>query len=152
MNELKMRRVESDASNSPFQLFGWIVLPVADDRVADRGQLNADLILQSGHQRDSEERCVFKAMFHGIAKLSASRFWISFCSHPLKHSLLSKVMNECPFFQAEMTANCREIFPHRSVPDKLLNECFSIWPSFCKEQNPRCLLIDSMDDKRPLPL
>lgn len=36
MNELKMRRVESDASNSSFQLFGWIVLPVADDRVADR--------------------------------------------------------------------------------------------------------------------
>jgi hypothetical protein len=36
MNELKMRRVESDARNSPFQLFGWIVLPVADDRVADR--------------------------------------------------------------------------------------------------------------------
>ncbi len=36
VGELKMRRVERDASNSPFQLFGWIVLPVADDRVADR--------------------------------------------------------------------------------------------------------------------
>jgi hypothetical protein len=36
MNELKTRRVESDASNSPFQLFCWIVLSVADDRVADR--------------------------------------------------------------------------------------------------------------------
>jgi len=36
MNELKTRCVESDASNSPFQLFGWTVLPVADDRVADR--------------------------------------------------------------------------------------------------------------------
>jgi hypothetical protein len=36
MNELKMRRVESDASNSPFQFFGWIVLPVADDRVSKR--------------------------------------------------------------------------------------------------------------------
>jgi len=36
MNEFKMRRVESDASNSPFQLFGWIVLPVGDDRVPDR--------------------------------------------------------------------------------------------------------------------
>jgi integrase len=33
MNELKMRRVESDASNSPFQPFCWIVLPVAYDRV-----------------------------------------------------------------------------------------------------------------------
>jgi hypothetical protein len=36
VDELKMRRVERDASNSPFQLFGWIVLPVADDRVSDR--------------------------------------------------------------------------------------------------------------------
>jgi hypothetical protein len=36
MNELKMRRVESDASNSPFQLFCWTVLPVAYDWVADR--------------------------------------------------------------------------------------------------------------------
>jgi hypothetical protein len=36
MNELEMRRMESDASNSPFQLFGWTVLPVADNRVADR--------------------------------------------------------------------------------------------------------------------
>ena len=61
-------------------------------------------------------------------------------------------MNECPFFQAEMTANCCEILPHWSVSDKLLNECFSIWPGFCKEQNPRCLTIDSMDDKGPLPL
>ena len=31
-----MRRVESDASDSPFQLFRWIVLPVTDDRVSDR--------------------------------------------------------------------------------------------------------------------
>jgi hypothetical protein len=36
MNELKACSVESDASNSPFQLFYWIVLSVADDRVADR--------------------------------------------------------------------------------------------------------------------
>jgi hypothetical protein len=36
MNKLKTRRMESDASDSPFQLFGWLVLFVADDRVADR--------------------------------------------------------------------------------------------------------------------
>ncbi len=45
MNELKMRRVERDASDSPFQFFSWIVLPVTDDRVADRRQLDTDLIL-----------------------------------------------------------------------------------------------------------
>jgi len=57
-----------------------------------------------------------------------------------------------PRFQAEMTANCCEIFPHRGVSDKLLNECFSIWPGFCKEQNPRRVTIDAMYDKGPLPL
>lgn len=45
MKELKMRRVERDASNSPFRFFGWTILPVADHRVADRCQLNTDLIL-----------------------------------------------------------------------------------------------------------
>ena len=91
-------------------------------------------------------------MFHRIAEFSASRFWIPFCGHLLEHSLLPKVMNECPFFQPEMTANCCEIFPHRGVSDKLLNECFSIWPGFCKEQNPRRLTIDAMYDEGPLPL
>src|SRR6187399_408090 len=91
-------------------------------------------------------------MFHGIAQLSASRFGIAFCGHPLKHSFLPKVMNECPFVRAEMTANDREILPHRGVSDKLLNECFSIWPGFCKKQNPGRVPIDAMYDKGPLPL
>lgn len=71
MNELKMRRVESNASNSPFEFFRWIVLPVADDWVSDRGKLNTNLILQSGNQRDADERCALQGMFHGIAQLSA---------------------------------------------------------------------------------
>jgi len=60
-------------------------------------------------------------------------------------------MNECPFFQGEMTANCCEILPHGSVPDKLLHECLSIWPGFCKEQDPRRETIDAMHDKGALP-
>ena len=36
MNELKMRCVESDAGNSPLRRFRWMVLSVADDRMADR--------------------------------------------------------------------------------------------------------------------
>jgi len=94
MNELKMCRVESDASNSPFQLFGWTVLPIADDRVSDRGKLNTDLILQSGNQRDADKRSTLKAMFHGIAQLSPIRFRIPFGGYPLKHSFLPKIMSE----------------------------------------------------------
>jgi hypothetical protein len=36
MNELKMRCVESDTGDSPLRRFRWIVLSVADDRMADR--------------------------------------------------------------------------------------------------------------------
>jgi hypothetical protein len=60
-------------------------------------------------------------------------------------------MNECPLFQWEMTADYREIFPSRAVPDKLLNQRFPIWPGFCKEQNPRRVTVDPMYDKGLLP-
>lgn len=60
-------------------------------------------------------------------------------------------MNECPFVRAEVTANRREILPHRSVPDKLLHECFPIWPGLCKKQDPRREAINTMHDKDPLP-
>jgi len=36
MNELKMRCMESDTRNSTLRRFRWIVLSVADDRMADR--------------------------------------------------------------------------------------------------------------------
>ncbi len=91
-------------------------------------------------------------MFHGIAKFSASRFWIAFCGQLLEHSFLPKVVNESPLFNAGMTTNCCEIFPHRGVSDKLLHECFSIWPGFGEEQNPRRVTIDAMYDEGPLPL
>jgi len=51
-----------------------------------------------------------------------------------------------------MTANCREILSHRGVSDKLLNECFSIRPGFCKQQNPGSETIDAVYDIGPLPL
>ena len=152
MNELKVRCVESDASNSLFQRFRWIVLSVADDGVADRRKLHPDLILQSRHQRDSDERCAAKETFDGIAKFSASRFWIASGGHPLKHSFLPKVVNECSFSSTEMSAHYGEILPHRSVAEKLLNERFPIQPGFCKEQNPRRVSIDAMYDIGPLPL
>lgn len=91
-------------------------------------------------------------MLHAIAKFRPSRLGIAFRGHPLKHSFLPKVMNECPFFQWEMTANCCEIFPHRSVSDKLTHQCLSIRPGFSKQQNPRRGAIDAMYDKNPLPL
>ena len=152
MNELKMRCMKSDASNSPLRRFRWIVLSVADHGVADRRKLHADLILQSGHERDSDERCASKGAFDGIAKLGTRRFGVASGGHLLKHSYLSKVVNERPFSDAKMPANYREILPHRSVAEKLPNERFAIRPGFCKEQDPGRIAIDAMYDIGPLSL
>ena len=55
MNELKMRCVKSDAGDSPLRRFRRVVFSVADHRVADRRKLHSDLILQSRHQRHSNQ-------------------------------------------------------------------------------------------------
>ncbi len=59
-------------------------------------------------------------------------------------------MNQRPFLDAEMSADYCEILPHRSVSEKLSNECVSIRLGFCKEQNPGRKTIDAMYDKGPL--
>jgi hypothetical protein len=61
-------------------------------------------------------------------------------------------VNERPFFGVDMPANHREILPHRSMAEKLSNECVSILLGFCKKQNPGRKTIDAMYDKRPLSL
>ena len=60
-------------------------------------------------------------------------------------------MNESPLFGAEMPANYGEILPHRSMAEKLSNECVSIRLGFCKEQDPGRETIDAMYDKGSLP-
>ena len=70
----------------------------------------------------------------------------------MKHSFSSKVVNERPFFDAEISANDCEILPHRTMAEKLSNECVSIRLGFCKEQNPGRETIDAMYDKGSLSL
>ena len=55
MSELKMPRMKGDAGNSPLQCFRRVVFSVADDGMADRRKLHSDLILQSRHQRHSNQ-------------------------------------------------------------------------------------------------
>jgi hypothetical protein len=150
MNELKMRCMKSDASNSPLQRLRLMVLSVADDRVADGGKLHSDLVLQSRHQRNSDEGRGAKTAFDEIPKFSTSRLGGALGAQLLKHSFSSKVVNERPFFDAEMSANHGQILPHRTVAEKLSNQCVSIPVGFCKEQNPRGKTIDAMYDKGSL--
>ena len=150
MNELKMHCMKRDASNSPLRRFRYVVFSIADDRVADRRKLHSDLILQSRHQRNSDQRSGAKTAFDAIPKFSTSRLGVALRGQPLKHSFSSKVVNERPFLDAEMSAHDREILPHRSVAEKLSNQRLSIRLGFCKEQNPGRKTIDAMHHKGSL--
>lgn len=152
MKELKIRCVKSDAGNSTFRGFRRVVFPVADHRVADCRELHPDLILQSRHQRNPDERGVPKRLFDGIPKFGTSRRGVAFPGQFLKHAVSSKVVNERPFFGAGTPANRREVLPHRSVGEKLSNQCVPIRLALGKEQHPGGKTIDAVHDHCPLPL
>ena len=152
MNELKMRRMKSNAGNSPLRRFRQVVFSVADDRVADGCELHSDLILQSRHQRHPDQRSAPERAFDGISKFRASRFGVALGAQRLKHPFTSKVVNERPFLGAGTTANNREILPDGSMGEKLPDECIAIRRSFRKEQNPGRKTIDAMHDQGSLSL
>jgi len=136
MNELKTRCVKGHASNSTLRGFRLAVLSVADDRVADGCKLHSNLILQSSHQRNLDQRSGTKSPLDAIPEFSTGSSGVILCSQSLKHSFSSKVVNKRLFFAAEMPANCCQILPHRNMAEKLLDECVSIRLGFCKEQGP----------------
>jgi hypothetical protein len=107
MNKLKVSCMESDATNSPLRRLYRVVFSVANHRVADRGKLHPDLVLQARHQRHSDERCASKVAFDDVPKLSRSRLPVALSGQSLEHSFSSKVVNEGSFFGAEMAANHR---------------------------------------------
>jgi hypothetical protein len=93
MKELKMGGMKSYAGDPPLGGFRRVVLSVTDDRVADGGKLYSDLVLQSRHQRNPEERSGAKAAFDRIPEFGTGRFVPARCGQPLKHSLPSKVVD-----------------------------------------------------------
>ena len=152
VNELQVGCMKSDASDSRLRRFGWRILPVADHRMSERCKLDSDLILQSGQQRNPDERRAVKWAFDRIAQLSAGRFRISWRAQFLKHSFAAKVVNKRPFFDRNVTANHGEILPHGSVRKKLLNQCVAISIGFCKKQYSGSKAINAVHDKGPLSL
>ena len=93
MNKLKMRGMKSNASDPLLRRFRPMVFPVADERVAHGGKLRPDLILQSCHQLNPDERGIRKNVFDGISKFCPGRLWVSGRPQLLKHSLASKIMD-----------------------------------------------------------
>lgn len=96
MNELQMLRMKSDASNSLLRCLRWIVFSVADDRMTNGRKLDSDLILQSGHQRNSDQRSSPERALDGIPEFSPRRPVVALSGQPLEHSFPSKVVDQRP--------------------------------------------------------
>src|SRR5271165_3037288 len=147
-----MRGVQGDAKDPPLQGFCRRVLPVANDRVAYGCKLHSDLVLQPRHQRNADEGSLPRRLFNGIPKFSARRVRIAFRGQLLEHPVSPKMVNQRPFFNSEMTANDRQILPHRSMAEELPNQGVPIRPGFCEEEDARRKTIDAMYDQGSLSL
>src|ERR1039458_9442129 len=111
MDKLKIRGVKSNASNSLLRRFLPVVFSIADNRVAHRRKLRSDLILQSCHQLNPDERSIRKKAFDGISKFGTSRLGVSRRAQLLNHSFTSKIVHKCSCLNAETAAQHREILP-----------------------------------------
>jgi hypothetical protein len=126
MDKLKIRGMKSNASDELFRRFRAVIFSIANNRVAYRGELRPDLILQSCHQLDPDQRSIRKKAFDGISKFGTSRSGVSRRAQLLEHSFTSKIMHERPCLNAETAAQYREIFPYGRMSEKLSHERISI--------------------------
>ncbi len=152
MNELDMYRVECNASDQPFGRLRRVIFPVTDDRMADSRELRPDLILQSGHQTDSDQSRAGKKSLDGIAEFGASRFGVSLRAQLLKHSYAPKIVDQSRLLGGETPAKDRQVLPHRRMVEKLANEYLSIRLCLGKKKNARRETIDAMDNQSSLSL
>lgn len=126
MNELKMRGMKSDPGNQLFRRFSPVVFPVAYDRVAARRKLHPDLVLQSCHQFNPDERGIRKNALNGISKFGAGRLRVPRRPQLLEHSFASKIMDQRPGLNAGMATHYRQVLPHGCMGQKLLHKRISV--------------------------
>ena len=146
MSELEVGGVEGNAVYFSLRRFFGRIFPVADDRVAERCELHADLVLQSCNERDANQRRAAKGLLDGITKFRASCPRIFLGAQFLKHVLPPQVVNELVLPGGEMPAHDSEILAHGSMREKLLHERVAIPFGFRKEQNTGRETVDAMHD------
>ncbi len=144
MNELEMRRMKRDPIDERLRGFPPVVFSVAKDRVARRRELDPDLILQSGHQFDPDQRSIRKQAFDGISQFGTSRFGVSRRALMLKHSFASKIVHQRRCRNVETAAYDREILPYGSMGEKLPHQRRPVWCGLSKQQSPGGKPIDAM--------
>lgn len=146
MSELEVSGVEGNAVYFSLRHFFGRIFAVADDGVAERCELHADLVLQSCDQRETNEGRAAKGLFDGITKFRASCSGIFLGAQFLKHILTPQVVNELVLPGGEMPAHDGEILAHGSMREKLLYERIAIPFGFRKEQNTGRETVDAMHD------
>src|SRR5579884_1099171 len=72
MDELQALRVKRNAIDAVLFGFRGMILAVADDGMADGGELDADLVLQSGDELDVEQRRVAELALEPVMEFGAS--------------------------------------------------------------------------------
>ena len=127
------------------------VLSIPDHRMTNRQKLHPDLILQSGDERDADERCIAKLSFHRVSQFGAGTRGVALAGGPLKlifppAQVVDKSAGHC----RENSANHREILPHRRMSDELVDQRFAVALGLGKQQEARGEAVDAVDDERPL--
>lgn len=146
-----MGGVEGDAGDATLVGFRRMIFAIANDRMADGEKLRPDLILQSGEQRDPDQRSGAQAAFHAVAELSPGGLRVALRGQFLEHSLAAKIVNQSSFRRGQMAANDREILADGSVLEKLADQEIAISLCFGEEQNAGSETIDAMDHEGSLP-
>lgn len=130
----------------------WRIFSVAYDGVADGCKLHPNLVLQSCHKHNSHQGSRPERPLDAIPQLGARGVTVFGRSQLLEHPFTPKVVNKRSFFRIEIAADDSQVFPNRSMREKLPNERIPISLSFCEEQDPGSETINAMDNKGPLPL
>jgi len=121
MNELKMRRMKSDACNSPLRRFLRVVFSVANHRVpiaenCTRSDSAIPSPARPGGAKRPEE---------GVRRnieVQREPLWNRSPGATFETFRPSKVMNQRPFPGAGTPANYRQILPHGGMAEKLSNQ------------------------------
>lgn len=151
MNKRKSRRVQREPANLSLRGLLWGILSIPYNRMPNRHKLHSDLILQSGDERDADERCFAKIAFDRVSQFSAGALGIALASGPLKLIFPpSQMVDESACHCWETSANDREILPHRRVCDELADQRFAIGLGLGKQQQARGEPVDAVDNERPL--